>query len=175
MSLFLFYRLADRNHGFLVKSPRCFLGSSSPLPHPNIHDNRDIWTSSPLIIIIIMDFDCERTCRSRQHGTWCTAAVVRGTEDEAYAALTRKCRNPGNLVDASGRTVLHAAASCGKRRVVAWLLRCAKAKANAKDAESGYTALHRALYFGQVNCAVELMRHGLVYAFGDFSFLSLEQ
>ena len=39
----------------------------------------------------------------------------------------------------------------GKKRLVEWLVRFKDAAVNAKDAESGYTALHRSVYHGQIH------------------------
>ena len=45
------------------------------------------------------------------------------------------------------------ASSVGKLKVTEWLLKCKMAMVNSKDAESGYTALHRAVYHGQIHLA----------------------
>ena len=50
-------------------------------------------------------------------------------------------------------TILQVAASVGKKLVAEWLVRFREAAVNAKDAESGYTALHRAVYHGQIHVA----------------------
>ena len=59
------------------------------------------------------------------------------------------CSQPARVSDRNGRTLLHAAASSGRKRVVEWLVGVKEAALNSKDAESGYTALHRAIYSGQ--------------------------
>ena len=59
------------------------------------------------------------------------------------------CSQPAKVSDRHGRTLLHAAASSGRKRVVEWLVGVKEAALNPKDAESGYTALHRAIYSGQ--------------------------
>ena len=65
------------------------------------------------------------------------------------------CSQPARVSDQNGRTLLHAAASSGRKRVVEWLVGVKEAALNSKDAESGYTALHRAIYSGQesISCA----------------------
>ena len=50
-------------------------------------------------------------------------------------------------------TILQVASSVGKKLVAEWLVRFREAAVNAKDAESGYTALHRAVYHGQIHVA----------------------
>ncbi|CAG0912732.1 unnamed protein product [Notodromas monacha] len=104
--------------------------------------------------------DCRDICKSRQHGAWCTAAVIRGNDSEIQAALPATCRNFVNVWDYGGRNVLHVAASCGRRKIVSWLARLRGARTNVKDLESGYTALHRSVFYGQINCAVELLKLG---------------
>ena len=63
------------------------------------------------------------------------------------------CNNAGRVTDASGRTPLHIASSVGKLKIVDWLLRFKGAHVNAKDGESGYSALHRAIFHGQLHIA----------------------
>ena len=70
------------------------------------------------------------------------------------------CSQPARVSDRYGRTLLHAAASSGRKRVVEWLVGVKGAALNPKDAESGNTALHRAIYSGQEStemCEVALI------------------
>jgi hypothetical protein len=74
--------------------------------------------------------------------------------DEAtliYLATFGICENPGRVVDAQGRLVIHLAASIGKRLVCEWLLRFKGAAINTRDIESGYTPLHRSILHGHVD------------------------
>lgn len=73
----------------------------------------------------------------------------------AYSAL---CCASLRLADENGRTALHLAASCGHYDVVQWLLEEGHADLANKDAESGHTALHRALFYGQLVCARLLLQ-----------------
>lgn len=104
-------------------------------------------------------FECAPGCRSRQHGSQVMAAIIRGTEAQAIAYMKYACHKGHLITDASGKTALHTAASCGKRKVVRWLL-AQGVPLNQKDWESGYTPLHRALFYGQVDIAVALMQTG---------------
>ena len=56
------------------------------------------------------------------------------------------------------RNALHIAVSCGKADVVEWLFEEYNVELNVKDYESGWTALHRSLYYGHVDCAIALAK-----------------
>lgn len=64
-----------------------------------------------------------------------------------------------NLVDHLGRTVLHLAASEGKLDYVEALLSQKSLDVTKPDRESGWTALHRALYAGQALVARAIISH----------------
>ena len=68
-----------------------------------------------------------------------------------------RTRNP---VCAQGRSLLHVAASRGLTRLIAWLLNYKEAALNGKDTESGYSALHRAVFYGQIRTVVFLIQQG---------------
>ena len=51
---------------------------------------------------------------------------------------------------AHGRTVVHLAAASGAIRCLSYLLELPGLDLSLADAENGWTALHRAVYFGQV-------------------------
>ena len=43
-------------------------------------------------------------------------------------------------------------------QVLEWLLQCREAQLNSKDAESGYSPLHRAAFHGQIRTFVWLLQ-----------------
>jgi len=96
--------------------------------------------------------ECGPKCRSRQHAYQLNSAVTKGTLVE-IKAYVRLCHNGGQLSDQFGRSLLHMAATCGKVDVVEWLLEELRADLTQKDKESGWTALHRAIFYGQIACA----------------------
>lgn len=49
------------------------------------------------------------------------------------------------------------AASCGRLDLCLWLAVVAGADVNAKDWESGYTALQRSIFYGNIDVAVRLI------------------
>lgn len=67
--------------------------------------------------------------------------------------------------DTCGRTPLHVAASCGKVDTLNWLINCytdykafSDISIDSQDKESGWTALHRAAYYGRIPCIAALLQ-----------------
>lgn len=104
--------------------------------------------------------DCTESCVSRQHGDELGAVVTlrEPTDQEIASYLSISCGNVGCLIDNSGRTILHMVASLGRRELAQWLIHKCEANINAQDVESGYTALHRSIFYGQLNVAVMLVQ-----------------
>lgn len=59
------------------------------------------------------------------------------------------------------------ASSAGRRAVVEWLVRHRGASLSQRDLESGYTALHRAVYYGQVHVIKTLVALGADLGLAD--------
>lgn len=106
--------------------------------------------------------DCTENCMSLKHGDAFGAALTwrEPTDRELASALTLLCGNVGSIADSLGRTILHMAASLGRRELVQWLIQRCDANLNAQDHESGYTPLHRSIFYGQINVAVILLQLG---------------
>ncbi|XP_041043865.1 inhibitor of Bruton tyrosine kinase isoform X5 [Carcharodon carcharias] len=104
--------------------------------------------------------DCTPKCRSLQHALDMISVMTKGTEGQSKAFLSSYCYNAASLKDSFGRTVLHMAASCGKKSVLDWLLEKKRADHSVKDKESGWTALHRSIFYGHIDCAMFLLKHG---------------
>lgn len=116
-------------------------------------------------------FECSPGCRSQQHGAQITAAIIRGTDLQAIAYMKNICHRCHLVADSSGRSALHTASSCGKRKVVRWLL-AQGVPLNQKDIESGYTPLHRALFYGHVHVAIALIKAGANISALDYDALT---
>jgi ankyrin repeat protein len=98
-------------------------------------------------------------CTSVQHGGQLAAAATMRAGQPLLAAYMRwLCGMCGRVTDSSGRTALHLAASCGHGAVVRWLVRRADAGIDVRDVESGYTALHRSIFYGQIHVAADLIK-----------------
>ncbi|CAG5131170.1 unnamed protein product, partial [Candidula unifasciata] len=102
--------------------------------------------------LVLLEKDCGPKCRSRKHVQEIISLISRGNlpEFQAYSSL---CYNWTKHSDLFGRTALHIAASCGKTNILKWLLEERLIDLTVKDLESGYTALHRAMLYGQLTCA----------------------
>ncbi|XP_060805513.1 inhibitor of Bruton tyrosine kinase [Amyelois transitella] len=110
------------------------------------------------------EVDCTRRCRSRSHGHTLTSAITkRSSSDEALACFIKAtCANFNKAFDFEGRTALHMSSSRGRVRLMDWLVRHSSvAFVNARDRESGYTPLHRSIFYGQIHAAVLLMKFGV--------------
>ncbi|XP_067882780.1 inhibitor of Bruton tyrosine kinase [Heterodontus francisci] len=104
--------------------------------------------------------DCTPKCHSLQHALDMISVMTKGTEGQNKAFLSSYCYNASSLKDSFGRTVLHMAASCGKKSVLNWLLEKKGADPSVKDKESGWTPLHRSIFYGHIDCAMFLLKHG---------------
>ena len=111
--------------------------------------------------------DCSPKCRLAKHADFNFSALINVTpHDEAKvrAILPRFCSNFARVKDQCGRNVLHLAASCGKRDILEWLVKEEGADLDSKDLESGWTSLHRSLFYGYLECVVKLTQVGLEIA-----------
>ncbi|XP_076827712.1 inhibitor of Bruton tyrosine kinase [Brachyhypopomus gauderio] len=117
--------------------------------------------------------ECTPKCRSPRHAEEVVAALTGGSEDRLKAFLSTHCHNAATLRDEFGRTALHLAASLGKRALLEWLLDSKSADLLVKDKESGWTALHRSAFYGQIHCLLALVKHGGVLSIPDKEGLSV--
>ncbi|ESO93242.1 hypothetical protein LOTGIDRAFT_82061, partial [Lottia gigantea] len=115
--------------------------------------------------------ECGPRCRSHQHALEINAAITKGGLRE-FKAYTSLCSNATNVNDKFGRNVLHMAASCGKLDIIEYLLEEKEYNLKAKDYESGWTALHRALFYGQLAAARLLIQYKHDIRTRDFEGLS---
>uniref|UniRef100_A0A8C2AW57 Inhibitor of Bruton agammaglobulinemia tyrosine kinase n=1 Tax=Cyprinus carpio TaxID=7962 RepID=A0A8C2AW57_CYPCA len=104
--------------------------------------------------------DCTLKCRSVRHAEEVIAALTSGSEGRLRGFLSVHCHNAATLRDEFGRTALHLVASLGKRDLLQWLLDSKHADMLAKDKESGWTALHRSAFYGQIHCLMGLIKRG---------------
>ncbi|CAG9766352.1 unnamed protein product [Ceutorhynchus assimilis] len=118
--------------------------------------------------------DCTPKCQSTVHGDLITAAITKRSisDKDLSSYLTHICHCCGSVKDSDGRTALHVAASCGRTALVSWLLKSCHANINARDKESGYTALHRSVFYGKIDTVVELIKLGASLTLQDSNGLS---
>lgn len=122
--------------------------------------------SSRLSMTTSATFDCNPGCRSCQHATQLISAITKGSDLQARLFISR-CHSAESITDEFGRNLLHVAASCGRNDVVEWLIGRLGTSVAALDYESGWTALHRALFYGQLSTARLLI--GVNKSFGSLT------
>ncbi|XP_036999672.2 inhibitor of Bruton tyrosine kinase [Artibeus jamaicensis] len=115
--------------------------------------------------------DCTSKCRSLKHALDVLSVVTKGSESQIKAFLSSHCYNAATITDAFGRNVLHLVSSCGKKGVLEWLLEKG-VDPLVKDKESGWTALHRSIFYGHIDCVWSLLKHGVSLYIQDKEGLS---
>ncbi|XP_054716016.1 inhibitor of Bruton tyrosine kinase-like isoform X2 [Uloborus diversus] len=119
--------------------------------------------------------ECTVRCKSNSHAKQILncAVVASSSQIRSYAAYL--CHNFSTVTDELGRNLLHIAASCGKWDIVEWLLEYCNVDVDVKDSESGWTALHRSLFYGQLYPARILCLYGAsLRAFDKEGFTPLD-
>ncbi|EDO32084.1 predicted protein, partial [Nematostella vectensis] len=104
--------------------------------------------------------DCTPSCRLPKHAELIQSAATWENLPGFLSVARRICANPTNFTDRFGRHVLHVAATCGKGDLLEWLVKECKVDVGLRDVESAWTALHRSVYYGRLDCAVRLIRCG---------------
>ncbi|XP_047666724.1 inhibitor of Bruton tyrosine kinase isoform X5 [Tachysurus fulvidraco] len=117
--------------------------------------------------------ECTPKCHSPRHAEMIVAALTGGSEGQLKTFLSAYCHNAATLKDEFGRTALHLAASLGKRALLEWLLDSKSADLLLKDKESGWTALHRSAFYGQIHCIMALIKRGSSLSIPDKEGLSV--
>ncbi|KAH9507256.1 hypothetical protein Btru_056735 [Bulinus truncatus] len=121
--------------------------------------------------LVYLDSDFEPKHSSNKDVRDIITILVRAgiRECQAYSSLSQSW---WRQTDVYGRTSLHLAASFGKLDTLEWLLEEKKVDINHKDLESGYAALHRALFYGQLSCARLLTQYNCDQQIRDVEGLS---
>ncbi|KAM4865640.1 inhibitor of Bruton tyrosine kinase isoform 1-T2 [Thomomys bottae] len=115
--------------------------------------------------------DCTARCRSLEHALDILSVITKGSENQIKAFLSSHCYNAATTKDAFGRNALHLASSCGKKGVLDWLMEKG-VDPLVKDKESGWTALHRSIFYGHIDCVWSLLKHGVSLYMQDKEGLS---
>ncbi|XP_052571608.1 inhibitor of Bruton tyrosine kinase isoform X3 [Peromyscus californicus insignis] len=115
--------------------------------------------------------DCTSKCRSLKHAMDVLSVVTKGSENQIKAFLSSHCFNAATVKDAFGRNALHLVSSCGKKGVLDWLIEKG-VDLLVKDKESGWTALHRSIFYGHIDCVWSLLKHGVSLYIQDKEGLS---
>uniref|UniRef100_A0A2K6GZK0 Inhibitor of Bruton tyrosine kinase n=1 Tax=Propithecus coquereli TaxID=379532 RepID=A0A2K6GZK0_PROCO len=115
--------------------------------------------------------DCTSKCQSLKHALDVLSVVTKGSENQIKAFLSSHCYNATTIKDAFGRNALHLVSSCGKKGVLDWLIEKG-VDLLVKDKESGWTALHRSIFYGHIDCVWSLLKHGVSLYIQDKEGLS---
>ncbi|XP_039708936.1 inhibitor of Bruton tyrosine kinase isoform X2 [Pteropus medius] len=115
--------------------------------------------------------DCTSKCRSLKHALDVLSVVTKGNENQIKAFLSSHCYNAATIKDAFGRNALHLVSSCGQKGVLEWLIEKG-VDPLVKDKESGWTALHRSIFYGHIDCVWSLLKHGVSLYIQDKEGLS---
>ncbi|KAF8773228.1 Inhibitor of Bruton tyrosine kinase like protein [Argiope bruennichi] len=107
-----------------------------------------------------IDRDCTSKCRSSFHAKQIFSCVPFATTSQLRTYAVWLCHNFAAISDEFGRHLLHVAVACGKWEIVEWLLKQCNADIDVKDGESGWTALHRSFFYGQLASARVLCMNG---------------
>lgn len=108
--------------------------------------------------------DCTSKCRSLKHALDVLSVVTKGSENQIKAFLSSHCYNAATIKDAFGRNALHLVSSCGKKGVLDWLIEKG-VDPLVKDKESGWTALHRSVFYGHIDCVWSLLKVSVICLF----------
>jgi len=108
--------------------------------------------------------ECSPKCRSKLHQRRLLSVLTHDTHDDYFkAALMLTCQNfyRNSTDEHTGINLIHWAASTGRSSILEWLLKNFQSffchHINAKDIESRYTPLHRAVLYGNIVCAQVLV------------------
>ncbi|XP_045150254.1 inhibitor of Bruton tyrosine kinase [Echinops telfairi] len=115
--------------------------------------------------------DCTSKCRSLKHALDILSVITKGSEGQIKTFLSSHCYNAATIKDAFGRNALHLISSCGKKGVLDWLIEKG-VDLLVKDKESGWTALHRSIFYGHIDCVWSLLKHGVSLYIQDKDGLS---
>lgn len=108
----------------------------------------------------LYDRDCTSKCRSAAHAREIFACIPSATAPQIRAYSVWVCQNFPLITDNVGRNMLHVAAACGKWEIVEWLVTNCNVDIDIKDHESGWTALHRSYFYGQLSASRVLCNLG---------------
>eukprot|EP00117_Sycon_ciliatum_P029264 scpid13532/ scgid2313/ Inhibitor of Bruton tyrosine kinase len=106
--------------------------------------------------------DCTRSCSLEAHALKVATFVASGKSiDVLRRKLPLLCSNAFQNLTETGHSVLHIAAQYGYYDIIKELKEeLTSQDLNRADRESRYTALHLAIYYGQLHCAVLLRQLG---------------
>ena len=119
--------------------------------------NRYSRSGRPIMAKPYQDLECTSECRLKQHAEFILACVALNNL-RLLQHCSSVCANYLRISDGQRRTPLLVAASMGHQRIVEWLVEKKAVPVDVRDLESGWTPLHRSLFFGHLGTAVYLVK-----------------
>lgn len=116
--------------------------------------------------------NCAPKCRSHGHALELISLLTKTNDAHILLSALLQCWNCQKIQDKMGRNLLHMAACCGRRPVLEWLVDMKKAELNLKTLENGWTPVHCASFYGQIDCLVELVKRGANLSKNDCDHLT---
>lgn len=110
------------------------------------------------------DMECTPECASPTHAGVILTSVALGNL-RLLQHCSNLCSNAWRISDGFGRSPLHVAASRGHTHITEWLIARKKVAVDTVDKESGWSALHRSVYFGELGTAVSLVKVSFFFPF----------
>ena len=101
--------------------------------------------------------DCTQDCACSQHAAVVLTSVALGNL-RLLQHCSSLCSNPWRITDHLGRNPLHIAASRGHTHITDWLITQKKVAVDMVDGESGWSALHRSVYYGELGTTINLVK-----------------
>ena len=117
------------------------------------------------------DMECTPECASPTHAGVILTSVALGNL-RLLQHCSNLCSNAWRISDGFGRSPLHVAASRGHTHITEWLIARKKVAVDTVDKESGWSALHRSVYFGELGTAVSLVKVSFFFPFLTLFFPS---
>jgi len=104
--------------------------------------------------------DCNANCRYKKHGDYISSVVSKEALEESKNLILKRCANPFRNTDSSGRILLHIASTYDRGDIIDWLVSDQRVLSyiHTRDRESGWSALHRAVYYGHIDCVSKLFK-----------------
>ena len=118
------------------------------------------------------DMECTPECASPAHAGVILTSVALGNL-RLLQHCYNLCSNAWRISDGFGRSPLHVAASRGHTHITEWLVARKKVAVDTVDKESGWSALHRSVYFGELGTAVSLVKVSFFLPFLTLCFYTL--
>ncbi|CAF3974617.1 unnamed protein product [Rotaria sp. Silwood2] len=120
-----------------------------------------------------VEIDCTPKCRSPTHYLDLICVASQSISIPIILNYLCRCGNCAKGHDKYGRTLIQVcSALSNKWPIIDWLLKQKKVDINAKNLESGYTALHYSVFYGRIDNSVNLIKAGANTSLLDYDHMT---